>query len=99
MSREEAAELIESFIDEHLFGPYGNWNDYRFRERSYSRWAAYKIMDEIRENSCDPKDTAVLFYEKMDKFSNKGNDTDFIFSTARYIARDILYLLKEAEPE
>lgn len=95
MSREEAVKLIREHIEESLFEPAGNWNNYQFRERSYSRWAANRLIDEIKESDRDPVRTIMSFVEKMDGFSNKGNEADFIFSTARSTASTILYLFEE----
>ena len=50
---------IMSYIENNLFEPGYLWDKHIFKERSYSRWAAYEILERIMDNpfsSPDMKD-------------------------------------------
>ena len=93
---EPALAVILEYIEECLFEPKANWPRFFFDERSYSRWAAFEIVNDIMKNPLvSPTATIERFMIMMDMKSCVAEDTKAsrIFSIARDTAEDILLLL------
>lgn len=90
-----ALEIINNFIQEHLFSPSGSWNKYEFEKRSYAQWAAYEIMNRIMDHPLDrPIDIVDEFMFEMAMYACLGEDEhrSFIFQTAVETAEEIALL-------
>lgn len=95
MDCEKAAEIIFNYIDSFLFEPAANWPDKEFQKRSYSRWAAYELIERIMDHPLDaPIDTIDKFVLEMDYFAScfESKNGTFIFQTALETANDLILL-------
>ena len=103
---DKAVFKIQKYIDECLFEPSINWFKYEFKKRSYARWAAFEILDRIIEEEMKlpafisgqerltPVEIIWQYVEVFDSYSDLTEDKDvqFIFSTARDTAENLIYL-------
>lgn len=90
-----AVEIIQKYIQEHLFEPSTSWSKYEFQKRSYSQWAAYEIINRIMDNPLDaPVDTIEKFIVEMAFYACYGEDEhrSWIFQTAAETAEEIILL-------
>lgn len=88
--------IICDYIEQQLFGPYPTWPEYYFKQRSYSKWAADEILDVIRKNPQKPIELILNeFIDKCDYFATL--DKNLIFSSAKEVAEDILYIFLKGE--
>ena len=95
MRNEIAIQAIMKYIEECLFEPRASWSKYEFEKRSYSRWAAYEILERIMDHPMTSADTIIEdFILKMSLYTHVTENTkvNFIFSTALDTAEDILTL-------
>lgn len=93
---EEAAIKIIRYMDECLFEPEQNWDRYQFEKRSYERWAAIELMENILDRPTEsPELVAEEFILKMRIYFSIADDVNvnIIFQTAIQTAEDILGLL------
>lgn len=93
---EEAVRKILECLDENLFEPNIKWSDYEFERQSYSRWAAYEIMNRMMDHPCDiPEIAAEEFLYTMATFAAITDEPKKrrIFEIARDTANDILTIL------
>ena len=92
----KAEVIICNYIEQQLFGPYPTWPEYYFKQRSYSKWAANEILDIIRKNPQKPILIILKeFIDKCDYFA--ALDKNLIFSAAKEVAEDILYIFSKGE--
>lgn len=105
---EKAISIIQKYVDKNLFKPRSNWSKYYFKERSYSRWAAYEIQERIIEEILrlpthitgrEQKISIEIikeFINEMDYYNeiNSNRNSSFIFSVAKDTAKEILYLFE-----
>lgn len=92
MNDREISVLMD-FIDEHLFEPESHWPKCFFDKRSYSRWAAYEMVERLMDHPFDSPDLIIEeFMLKMAYFSCQSKDVhkNLIFTTARDTAEDVL---------
>lgn len=90
-----AAEMIHEYIQEYLFAPTASWSEYEFERRSYSRWAAYELVDQIMDRPLDaPIDTIEKFMFKMAYYAYCSVDERRcrIFQTAVETAEELVLL-------
>lgn len=98
---------IQEYADECLFEPSLRWSRHDFQIRSYSRWAVNELIDRLIEEADlypfyiferehkEPLDVIREFVDDMDGYcelSEDNNDSRLIFSVAREVGEDILYL-------
>lgn len=86
---------IMSYIENALFEPRYRWSESMFKERSYSRWAAFEILERIMDRPFTQPDLIIEeFIIKMAYFSCINEDTEAsrMFIVARDAAEDILSL-------
>lgn len=75
-----------------MFEPSANWPLYHFKERSYSRWATERIINDIITSSNDPFEVMAAFVRRVDGFRGLGNAGDEVFGVAYDVGLDILSL-------
>lgn len=94
---EQEVRVIQRYVDEVLFEPHINWPKYEFKDQSYSRWAAYEILNLIMDHPfTEASITVEEFMLKMDYFyALAGNDEKarFLFTSARHTAETIFDLI------
>ena len=92
---EIAIQEVKLYIEECLFEPRYNWPADIFEERSYSRWAAFEIIQRLMDQ---PFVSPILIIEgfmyEMASRSHIEEDLskDHMFQIARDTAEDILCL-------
>lgn len=92
---EIAIDLITNYIEENLFDPEKSWPRDEFRQRSYARWAAGSILEEVMDATDIPAEITIeAFMLRMDCFahSTRNEAGRILFSIARDTAEDILRL-------
>lgn len=90
--------IIHNYINKNLFAPVWDWSEYEFRRRCYERWAANEILNRVTETPELNQFFVVLYFRhQMDSLASvrEGSDGEFIFTTARDVADEIVSLLKE----
>lgn len=93
---EVAIYKIMGYIENALFEPRYRWSESVFKERSYSRWAAFEILERIMDRPFTPPDLIIdEFIIKMEYFSCFHEDTEAsrMFIIARDAAQDILEII------
>ena len=93
---EVAIYKIMSYIENNLFEPGYLWDKHVFKERSYSRWAAYEILEQLMDNPFSSPDTIIEeFIIKTALYScvNEDSEASRIFIIARDTAEEILELI------
>lgn len=89
---------VMQYINEHLFEPRINWSKVEFRRRTYSRWAAYEIIELLMNHPFDDSELVVEdFILKMFyclHVAEGNNKSDFVFLSAIEVAEDILFLCR-----
>ncbi|MCM1525231.1 MAG: hypothetical protein NC120_12330 [Ruminococcus sp.] len=93
MDKQQIIGMIQRYRDEHLFEPNANWPFYHFKERSYSRWAADRIISDIIASSNDPVTVIRSFVNTSKNFYGLGKPADDIFRAAYEVGSDILSIL------
>lgn len=92
---------IQNYVNNYLFDPDIMWPVNEFKKRSYSRWAAYEILDRIKNDleNRDPINNVVEFLKEVRSYSELcTNDcVNFIFTTAIETAEDIIFLLLKGD--
>ena len=94
------AEKLMVYIDEHFIEPCNTWHKQLFEELSYSRWAAFEILQSLMDHPFDPPDEVVeRFMLKMALYSwsSKDEKKQRIFSIAEDTAEEILYLFRSMD--
>lgn len=94
---------IQVYIYENLFPPDRSWPDKWFKERSYSRWVVYELLERIR-NSSDTTPVYIMeqflqeleYYEDLAEDSGNKN-TSYIFRTAKNEILDMLMFYTRKE--
>jgi hypothetical protein len=87
-----AIRLILEYVEKYLFDPTLNWPREEFEKRSYSRWAAYEIIESIMDHPFEqPIDVIDDFYMRMIIFGRaaEGTKREAIFSCAADAAEEI----------
>ena len=90
------ARIVLKYIDEYLSEPIESYSTKGLGQRSYSRWAAYEIIERLMEYPFNPPDEIVeAFIIEMTGYSYMAKDprTARIFEIAMDTAEDILCLL------
>lgn len=90
-----AVSIIQEYVDKHFFSPSNTWCKYEFEKRSYSRWAAYEIIDRIMDKPFEiPICVIENFIFEMAMYACYGEDKhrSFIFQTAVETAEEIILL-------
>lgn len=91
-----AAQKIMDYIDEFLFEYPCDVDKQIFKERSYSRWAAFYIVEQLMSNPfVAPDDIIEEFIIKWTIFSciNKDTEANFVFTIASDTAEELLKLI------
>lgn len=95
-SIDTALARIQYYVDEYLSVPDFSWDKYNFKKRSYQRWAAYEICNQIMDKPYEDSVVVVeTFILEMTVYACYGKDEQcsFIFQNAIETAKDILSLL------
>ena len=93
---EKAILKIIKYLEEDVFEPKANWSKRKFQEQSYARHTINEIVELLM---CTPFKSADMVVEdylfNMVLFScmAKTERSKLIFSTARYVAEDILLII------
>ncbi len=85
------ADSIYFFIQEHIPASLHSWPKQEFIKRSYERWAAYELANEIMDNPLeDPFIIIENFIVRMAMFSCIGRDKErsYMFSVAVEVAEN-----------
>ena len=93
---ERAIMAILRHAEEHLFEPSQKWPRYEHEERSYSRWAAYEIIQLLMDRPLeDPRILIEGFMLQMISFSQRYDPRDGcnMFTVAADTANDILQII------
>lgn len=93
---DQAIRTIIDYSNEHLFEPDSKWPQHEFELRSYSRWAAFEIVQRIMDHPKTPaRNTVEEFLIKMLYYSSLSDGTKpgTVYSIAIYTAEDILELI------
>lgn len=93
---EEMIFAIQNYIDKYLFEPCSNWPKHEFDIQSYSRWAAFELIQRIMDNPFNDPDIVIeSFLLEMAMFSHLEEESkgSCIFSIAKDAAADILQLI------
>lgn len=91
---------IQSYIHLNLFEPGRTWPEYWFKQRSYSRWVVYELLEKIRLSD-DPEETVIFdFIKELDYYeelaeANGDKDKCLIFNTAKNEIEEVLYFVHE----
>ena len=90
--------LVQCYIEDEWKDPSCRWSDWYFTKNAYSRWAAYEIVD-LLKNRGDTSPIKIVkdFSSTMDDYSCMNNMARGIFSIARDAANDILDFLYAME--
>ena len=59
---EVAIDIILTYIDQSLFEPDHKWPDHIFEYRTYSRWAAYEVLERIMDH---PHDDPIMVFDRF----------------------------------
>lgn len=93
---------IQVYIYENLFPPDRSWPDKWFKERSYSRWIVYELLERVRNSRETPVYTMEQFLQELEYYEDLAEDSgnknaSYIFRTAKNEILDILtfYTRKE----
>ena len=92
---EIATQKIMECLEENLIEPQRGWPEDLFEERSFARWAAMELANEIMDRPYEPPDLLVhRFILKMKVFEMETRDPNRsrIFRIASEAAEDILTL-------
>lgn len=95
---EVAAQKIMNYINRYLFEPQCDWDEQMFKERSYSRWAAFYILEQLMTNPfVAPDDIIEEFIIKWTLFSCVNEDTEAnrVFTIASDTIEELLKLIKK----
>lgn len=109
MNEAAAIQKIQNYIDNRL--PVISWPKCEFEVSTYSRWAAYEIMERIIDEASllpphitgrEPKSYVQIieeFIETLDRMFDISDtvQSQFMFSIAKDTARDILLLFTKGE--
>jgi hypothetical protein len=89
--REAAIECIVQYIAD-LRVPTNSLRKAKFKQDSYSLWAAYEILHRV-ETCRDRRPIEIVddFRQEMDELACENHHTSWIFSVAYDVAEDILY--------
>lgn len=90
-----AVSIALKYIDQHLFSPSFSWSKYEFEKRTYSRWAAYEIINRIMDKPFDmPSCIIEEFMTEMSMYACYGKDKhrSWIFQVAAETAEEMLSL-------
>ena len=93
---EVAIIKIMNYIENVLFEPGYRWDEFIFKERSYSRWAAYEILNRIIDKPLHPPDLVIeSFIIELTFYSCLKEDTEAsrMFIIARDASQNILELI------
>ena len=89
---------VYCFTEEQWIEPDRNWPPYWFDRNSYSRWAAYEIIDLLRNRGDEKASTTVKqFKDKMDNYSCYNPISRNLFRLATEAADDILDIVRAME--
>lgn len=89
---ELAAMTIMRYIEEYLFEPEWSWPQAEFYRRTYSRWAAYEILELVLDHPFIPADVVIdEFMLKMLYLSHTAENVNnsIMFSIAADAADEI----------
>lgn len=90
-----AISIITKYIEENFFDPQLNWPKEEFDKRSYSKWAAYEILESVMDKPFTiPIEVIDEFYLKMAMFNYAadGTNQEFLFKCATDTAEEIALL-------
>ncbi len=93
---ESAVSVIERLISGYQAEPPLPDNEHAFKKRSYSRWAAYEILNLIMDRPLDdPIGIVISFMLSAEIYSYecRNPESRYIFTIAKETAEDILDLL------
>lgn len=89
----DAAQKLMIYINEYFIEPHHRFPTKLFEEMSYSRWAAFEIVNALLDHPTDPPVEVVEnFLLKMALYAqvSESEDKRRIFSIAEDAAEDIL---------
>ena len=89
---EIAIDIVLDYIDHELFEPDYKWPDHIFEHRTYSRWAAYEILERIMDHPYDNPDILIeQFWFEICSVLNDDLDSkkEEMFSIAKETIEDI----------
>ena len=95
----EAAQKLLRYIDEYYCPPPFVWHERLFEEMSYSRWAAFEIVERLMDRPLDPPEDVVEdFLLRVALYSQvaKTPAQQCMFSIAEDTAEDILQFFKQS---
>lgn len=93
-----AAQKIMNYIDKYLFEPQCDWDKQIFKERSYSRWAAFYILEQMMSNPfIAPDDIIEDLIIKWTLFSciNEDTEANTVFTIASDTAEELLKIIEK----
>jgi hypothetical protein len=100
MMGEFAVYKTEEYIRAYLFEPKSNWNNFFFKERSYSIWAANEILERLKKQEGRPYGAIIdEFIEYLNDFMyvSKSCVTDDIGVAAIETAVNVKKYILEGE--
>lgn len=89
---EVAIDIVLNYIDRSLFEPDHKWPDYIFEHRTYSRWAAYEVLERIMDHPYDDPSIVIEgFWFEICSILNDDLDPkkQKMFSIAKQTIEDI----------
>lgn len=92
---EIAVQIINEYIQEHLFEPSASWPKYEFAKRSYAQWAAYEIVHKLMDHPFeDPIIVIESFMFEMGMYAGISEDEErsWIFQIAVETAEELILL-------
>lgn len=93
-----AVSITMRYIDENLFEPQFKWPKIEFARRSYSRWAAYEILELLLDHPFYDAEILIEgFIMKMvycTHVTENNGKSSFICTTTVDVAEDILFLCR-----
>lgn len=95
---EIAIKEVMDYIENDLFEPGTSWPNHIFEERSYSRWAAYEIIQRLMDRPLDPPEITIeeFIFDMESYYAITENPRiEHIFSIAADIGKNILQIVQK----
>lgn len=92
-SNENVKKMIRAYIKTYKKHKY-LWQTDEYKQESYSIWAAYEILYELRKHKNTPPLIVIeSFRDRMDGYACMNANTSFIFSIAKDTAEMFIDML------
>ena len=90
---------LQDYINKHLFEPCINWPRHEFELHSYSRWAAYEILERVINETMKlpPHITGFERESTVDIIDNFINELDYYYDGSKDVRRQLMFAIARDE--